>query len=109
MNEIKRQYTRSEMTLMAWDSREKSYHMHMRYNKSSNSPSGSDSRLLPSGDSNGVRETNDSYELPEGINNGVAIPKTFFNTEGEIDLRQVTGPVALKYLQAVGLSIAVRM
>lgn len=52
-----------------------------------------------------VIEHDDSYELPKDINNGVAIPKTFFNNEGDLDLSKTTGPNAVRYLNAIGLNI----
>lgn len=52
-----------------------------------------------------VVEHEDSYELPKDVNNGVRIPKQFFNEEGEIDLSRATGPQAVGYLRAVGINI----
>lgn len=107
MHKVKSIYTRSELVLMAFDSREKAYHMQLKYDDGKNSPSRG--RLPMSSPSNGVRETIDSYELPEGVNNGIAIPKVFFNDEGEVDLRQVTGPQAVRYLRSLGVNIVMRM
>jgi hypothetical protein len=58
---------------------------------------------------NGVRESRDAYELPEGINAGVSIPKKFFNADGELDLRLATGDEAVGYLRALGVNIVPRM
>lgn len=52
-----------------------------------------------------VEELDDAYKLPSDINNGVAIPKKFFDGEGDLNLSKVTGNEAVRYLNAVGLGI----
>ena len=42
-------------------------------------------------------------EKLEGVPEGV--PEHFFNEDGEIDLRQVSGKEALKYFAAMGIAI----
>lgn len=56
---------------------------------------------------NGVRDLGDSWQLPPNINNGVAIPKKFFDEEGNLDLRRATGPEALAYLRKVGINLSI--
>lgn len=105
MREIRRKYTKSELMLIAWDSKQKSYNLSKQF-KDRSSSSNSDA---PSTITNGIRETDNAYELPEGINGGVAIPKKFFNKEGELDLRLATGDEACGYLRALGVNIVPRI
>lgn len=54
---------------------------------------------------NGIRETPNHYILPEGVNNGVPIPKKFFDKDGNFDLSLATGEEACAYLRAVGVNV----
>ncbi len=108
MREIRKKYTKSELMLMAWDSKQKAYNLSLNYKRpSKNKITSVDNEQLEYA-SNGIKETATAYEVPSDLNNGVAIPKKFFDKDGEIDLRQATGPEALGYLRAVGLNIAMR-
>lgn len=105
MREIRKKHTKSELLIMTWDSRQRAFNM--RAPPKQNNQTGQ--RTIPAQVSrNGIRETADGYEMPDHLNNGVSIPKKFFSDDGEIDLRQSTGPEAVKYLQAVGINIAMR-
>lgn len=106
VREIEKKYTVSELVMMAWDSRQKAYALNQMYKKPKDT---SASQAAAYVSSHGITETANAYEMPKDINRGVSIPKTFFNKEGEIDLRQVTGPQAVNYLNALGLNIATRM
>jgi hypothetical protein len=55
---------------------------------------------------NGVVDLGTCWKLPDHINNGVPIPKKFFNEEGELDLRRATGNEAAAYLRGLGMKIA---
>lgn len=116
MREIKRKFTRSELAIMSWRSREQSAAMAKNRHKPVDRIEQPKTILgeLPdyglqhksvSRPASKVIEHEDSYELPSDINNGVAIPKTFFNDEGDLDLSKVTGPQAVKYLNGLGLRI----
>lgn len=109
MREIRKKYTRSELALMAWDSREKSANLSKRYRSGRKLKDKADDGILDVGPNNGVIETKDSYELPDEINNGVAIPKRFIDKDGEINLSKVTGPEAVRYLRAIGINIMARL
>lgn len=113
IREIDATYTLSELVMMSWNSRLQSYNMSKRF-ANNNKP-----RLETSIDGkattdpsdnynpNGVRDLGNSWQLPSGINNGVPIPKTFFDEEGNFDLRRATGPQALAYLRKVGVNISI--
>lgn len=93
MREIRKKYTISDLVLMSWDSKQKSYNMRKRFHKGSDSEVGT------------VKDVGEAWQLPEGVNNNVAIPKKFFNDEGELDLRLATGEEACAYLRKLGISI----
>jgi hypothetical protein len=112
MREIRLKYTKSELVLMAWDSRQKAYNMHKL---SSNRPKikdvASSNKIEYVGSTSGknpnnISETVDAYEMPSTLNKGIPILKKWFNEEGELDLRKATGPQAVRYLNALGLNIA---
>jgi hypothetical protein len=114
MREIRKRFTFSEMALMAWRSKEMSANMARGRKKPDVIPTETQTRELPdyglqhrptAKPTVNVQETETSYQLPKDINNGVAIPKTFFDEEGELNLRQVSGPQALRYLNMLGLNI----
>lgn len=110
MREIRKKYAKSELVMMAWHSREQSFQMRQSRHTPAR-PQNSKQDKIQSGyvPSSGVRELEDSYELPAGVNNGATIPKKFFGEDGEIDLRQVTGQQAVRYLQALGLNIVTKL
>jgi len=109
MREIRKKYTKSELVLMAWDSRQKSQNMRRAYKKPK-LENGKEQREYVGHTSgknpNGIRETEDAYEMPSGLNKGVPVLKKWFNKEGELDLRLATGPEAVKYCNAIGINIA---
>jgi len=107
IREIHKKYTKSELIMLAWDSRQKAYAMSQMYKR----PAQTTDAHYPSEkyvNTNGIHETKDAYEMPKTINEGVPIPKSFINKEGEIDLRQATGPQAVRYLRALGINIATK-
>jgi len=117
MREIRKKFTFSEIAIMSWRSKEMSASMHKKPKKieSDTTPqSKEDIKPLPDyglqhqpirHPSVRIDELEDSYKLPQDINNGVAIPKTFFDDAGDLNLSKVTGPQAVRYLNAVGLGI----
>jgi hypothetical protein len=113
LREIRKRFTFSEMALMSWRSREMSANMAKGHRKPpDNDTAETTTKELPDyglqhhqPNPSRVIEHDDSYELPEHINNGVKIPKVFFNKDGDLDLSKATGPMAVRYLNAVGLNI----
>lgn len=117
LREIRKRFTFSEMALMAWRSKEMSVNMsegHKRPPRESPDIKEDNKELPDYGLQHKkpirhahVIEHEDSYELEKDVNNGVAIPKSFFNEEGELDLSRTTGPNALKYMNALGFNIPI--
>ena len=89
--EIEKKFKRSELLILAWRSQE----MSASFEK----------------DSAGVREKAESIKtrrqrktdgiLPEGL------PDHFFNEDGEVDLRQVTGKEAYEFMMKQGIKLPV--
>lgn len=85
--EIEKKFTRSELILLAWRSQEIS----AQFAKDTEMPP-------PSGKK---RKHYDNAQVPEGL------PDHFYNEEGEVDLRQVTGKEAYQYLSRMGLKLPI--
>lgn len=104
MREVRKKYTVSDIVLLSWDSKQKSYNLTQMHKKHT----GGTSTTIQSGlknNPNNITETDSHYLMPQDLNNGVAIPKKFFNDKGEMDLRLATGPEACNYLRALGLDL----
>lgn len=104
--------------MMGWHSKLQSYNLSKRFahskEKSKELSTTDKSITIDSNRSynknpNGVRETETSYILPSEINNGVPIPKKFFNEEGDLDLRRATGMEAVTYLRKIGIQLTIPM
>ena len=109
LREIKAKYTKSDIALLAWNSRLQSYNLSLGFESTkSDAPKPqlvhSDPDVISPA---GVKETEKAYTLPEGVNNGVHIPKKFFDEEGEIDLRRGSGPEVARYINALGIPLVV--
>ena len=87
------------MTLLSWDSKQKSYNISKGMSRNSE-------KVARVANPAGVREDSSSYILPDGVNNGVAMKKKWFNEEGMLDLRLATGEEASAYLRGLGVKIA---
>ncbi len=87
LREIRSRFTWSEIVMLGWRSAEQTHHL------KSKSPSGGWK------ESGKPRKKYMQGEIPENL------PDRFFNEEGEVDLRQVTGRDAVQYLAAVGLNV----
>lgn len=96
MREIYSKYTRSELHVLAWESKQKANNTHkmLSRNKSEDGSIGSS-----------VTETANAYILPSGVNNNVPIPKKLVNERGELDLRKGTGDDAFNYLTKLGIPL----
>jgi hypothetical protein len=105
MREVRKTYKKSELSIMSWRSQETAALMRSRMH--TNTPAASDENrpYVPSQTVRGVEDTGTAYKLPNDVNNGVPIPKKFFNADGDLDLSQATGREAVTYLKALGLNI----
>ena len=114
LKEIKAKYTKSDLALIAWDSRLKNYNLSLGMKHTAPAPVASDARPspripdVPDADISprGVKETENAYILPEGVNNGVPIPKKVFDEHGEIDLRRMKGDEGAAYIRSLGIPLA---
>jgi hypothetical protein len=84
--EINERFTTSELVFVAWRSQESADQL----KKSVDTPSKTDDATVPRG-----------AKTPTGL------PKEFYNPEGELDLRQVTGRQALEYFKTLGITFPV--
>lgn len=108
MREIRQKYTLSDISLLSWHSKQQSYNMQQKYksnSRPSNGKEGSSGGQHLKGYAAQITETETHYLMPADLNNGVAIPKKFFNAKGDLDLRLATGPEACNYLRALGLDM----
>jgi hypothetical protein len=87
--EIDRRFTRSEMVLLAWRSQEVSASL-----EKSTEDMGVETQRK------GRRRFVDA-KVPEGL------PDKFFNEQGEVDLRQVSGEEAYKYMSSIGIKLPI--
>ena len=115
IREIEATYTISELVIMSWHAKLQAYNMSKRFdhNKKLQPVTSAESKVvtIESGKAqknpNNIQETDSSYILPSSINNGVPIPKKFFNSEGEMDLRLASGIEAATYLRKIGIQLTV--
>lgn len=99
MREVRLKYTFSDIVLLSWDSKQKSYNMQQMHKGNR----GSEAKGYIANSK--IVETDTHYLMPADLNNGVAIPKKFFNAKGDLDLRLATGDEACAYLRALGLDL----
>lgn len=86
--EIEERFTRSDLAVVGWRSQETSYKLDQQM-KRGHAAAG------PPAD----------FKIPEGTTIPAGLPERFFNKDGELDLRQVTGADALKFLRAQGINV----
>jgi hypothetical protein len=84
--EIEERFVKSELAIIGWRSQETAHQMSANMKKSKED----------SGDPSGAQ--NDGT-VPIGL------PERFFNSDGEVDLRQVTGADALNFLRKQGVNV----
>jgi hypothetical protein len=111
MRQVNQIYTRSELVIMGWRSAEQAYNMHISSGRRSN-------------DSARGRETDGDWENmgdPGGDSGTVEqrlmvmgqalepIAKKMVNERGEVDLRRLTGPEAMRYMAVLGVPIVGRL
>jgi hypothetical protein len=84
--EIEKKFTRSELVILAWRSQE---------------ISASFERQSGTTPPTGKRNFHLGAQVPEGL------PDKFYNKDGEVDLRQVTGEEAYKYMSAIGVKLPI--
>jgi hypothetical protein len=85
LSEIEEKFTLSEMAIMSWSSQE---HMAGLEKRSVNRPTR-------------TKESNTKQNKTESL------PEHFYNEEGEIDLRRVTGKEAYRFLSSQGIKIPI--
>jgi hypothetical protein len=95
--EMDKKFTRSEMLILSWRSMEMSYLMKQQTKGLGSSIDGEASEGTPKVRRKRYLDAN----IPDGL------PDRFFNKDGEVDLRLVTGEEAVKYLQTAGIKIPV--
>jgi hypothetical protein len=93
LREIKERFTWSEIVLMGWRSQEQT---HQLKSKSGNIRSWKEDKANVK-----QRKAYAEGEIPANL------PDRFFNEEGEVDLRKVTGRDAVQYLAAVGIHVPI--
>jgi hypothetical protein len=87
--ELEQKFTKSEMFFVAWRSTEVAFQMEKKFK----TPVGTAGEM-PTRDFGGVK-------VPQNL------PAHFFNAQGELDLRGVTGKEAHRYFQSLGIPLAV--
>jgi hypothetical protein len=104
LNEIRKRFRLSEMVILAWRSQEQVHRMKRRY-PTSRRRSVPDETPSALGDNVGTgrqkkSRTSDAF-MPEGLS------AKYFNEEGELDLRRVTGREAYRYFQSIGIQLPI--
>lgn len=110
VREIESKYTTSEIIIMGWQSKLQNYNMSKKFNSSTKALPESSGKVVDinyNRNPNNVRDIGDAWQLPGNINNGVPIPKKFFDEEGNFDLRRASGPEALAYLRKIGVNLTI--
>lgn len=95
LDELMEKFTKSEMAIMSWSSREQSSSLEKKKPKKQKKK-----RQL---DNLREEETETSEYRTRDL------PDKFYNKEGEVDLRQVTGKEAWKFFASQGLKFAPMM
>ncbi len=85
--ELEKKFTRSELVLLAWRSQEMAASL--------------DTPAKTSPEAQSRKRFYFDAQVPEGL------PDKFFNEDGEVDLRQVTGEEAYKYMSSVGVKLPI--
>lgn len=103
--EIRRRFTKSEVVILGWRSREQASQLRRKFHKkpeldfeNQSDSVFDDTAKRPRGSQK--RKETDGV-MPTGL------PDRFFNKEGEVDLRQVSGNDVLKYFNAIGMPLPV--
>jgi len=82
-------FRRSELIIMAWRSQEVSASLKMQTDGTTQPPAGR------------KKKTYSDAQVPQGL------PDKFYNKDGEIDLRQVTGPEAYQFMMSQGIKLPI--
>jgi hypothetical protein len=107
IREIENRHTTSELVILSWYSRLQSFNMNKKSPRQDLQLTDGKTVTNYGSNPNGIVETETSYIMPRGINNGVAVPKKFFDADGSFNLRLATGPEAATYIRRLGISITV--
>lgn len=84
--ELEEKFTKSELVLLAWRSQEVSASLE---------------KGAPTGAPAGTYRKMTDAQVPEGL------PDHFYNEQGEVDLRKVTGAEAYRYFSSVGIKLPI--
>lgn len=87
--EVEQRFTSSELAIVGWRSQETAYLMDKQMKKGQ----------ANAGPPVEAGELMTDPSLPYGL------PERFFNKDGELDLRQVTGAEALRFLRTQGVNV----
>jgi hypothetical protein len=87
--EMEAKFRRSELIIMAWRSQEVSASLKMKTDGTDQPPVGK------------KRKTYSDAQVPRNL------PDKFYNKDGEVDLRQVTGAEAYKYMMSQGVKLPI--
>jgi hypothetical protein len=100
LREVYKQYTQSEMTMLAWRSAEQSAQMHSRMNR-------------PSSDTPPSRNIEEIAERQYADSDAVKkleaqlgpIAYKLANEDGEVDMRKLTGDEAATFMKSLGFNL----
>lgn len=98
LREIEAQFTRSEMHMLAWRSQEQYWQMKDKFKETEKTSGQLDIPMPHKGSKN--RKEYDG-KVPTNL------PDHFYNEQGEIDLRQVTGDEAYRFFQMQGIRLPI--
>ena len=108
MREIYKRFTKSELAIMGWRSAELAYNMHVSHGRGAND--GARRPLIDEDmDLRGRSEPDVEHQLRVMGEALAPIAKKMVNERGEIDLRRLTGPEALRYFAVLGIPIGGRV
>jgi len=86
---------------MGWRSQEQHWHLKKKFPPKKEEEEGEESPRLPVPGGSKRKRYTDDVMIPEGL------PDRFFNEEGEVDLRLVTGEEARKYFGSLGMDLPI--
>lgn len=93
LREIRDRFTWSELVLMGWRSAEQTHQL--------KSKTPENLRAAPAATGKKRKAYGPDELIPDNL------PDRFFNEEGEVDLRKVTGKDAARYLNAIGIHVPI--
>lgn len=112
LREIRKKFTKSELFMLAWRSQEQAVKMKSKFREdavdvpryqspSEDEPDEGEAVKLPQPKRRNRRKAYEDSQVPEGL------PSHFYNKDGELDLRQVTGDEAYRFFAAQGIQLPI--